>query len=205
MGSKQKSSASSSTSTSLTDNRQVNDAGGGIIGTGNTIDASVSSSDDDFLLSVVDSSDRSVTSVTDSRDLSDRSVTNVTGTDPGVTRIHELNAQLLQAQGEQQSDAVRAVAALGGDTLQQLGESFTDLFSTASARQASAWESTVERSGDVIDKLLTATQQNSDGARALAGQALNSYQPSESKAGDTLKWVALAAAAVAGLMIFKKA
>lgn len=225
MGSKQSSKASSSTVTSLSDNRQVNDAGGGIIGTGNTIDAStrVSSSDDDFLFSVVDSSQRTnvndsrdqssytsitdsrSTSVNDSRDLSDRSVTTINSVDPGLVRLGELQAELAGAVAESQTDAVRFMSQLGADSLRELGGAATDLFEVAGKNSAQAWSQTVDASEGLITRLIESSEANSDGARALAASALASYQPSESKAGDTLKYTAIAAAAVAALFIFKKA
>lgn len=146
-----------------------------------------------------DSSNRSTSSY--QLDSSNRSTTNTTinATDPGAVRLGELNAQFLGAAAGAQSDAVKAVAGLGA-------EAFRDLSATSAntwGANERAWSHTVDAASGVIDKLLTNAQGSTDAARAIAGAAISSYQPAESKAGDALKWGAIAAAVIGGVLLMK--
>lgn len=153
-------------------------------------------------VNVSDSSSRSYVS-----DSSNRSSTTTTinTSDPGAVRLGELNAQFLGAAAETQTDAVKALAQFGTTSLRDLGESVSNVYEQAGKNSATAWTATLNKSGELIDKLVTAAGRNTEAAQAVAQSAIGSYQPAENKNADALKWAAIAAAVVAGLVIFKKA
>lgn len=155
---------------------------------------------------ISDSSSRS-NSWADNSDRSNRSTTttNITTSDPGAVRLGELNSQLLGMVAETQTDAVKTLANFGTQGFAHLGESVTDVYKTAGQNTAQAWSATVNKSGDLIEKLIGAAGQNSDAARSIAQSAISSFQPTENKQGDAMKWGAIALAVVAGLAIFTRA
>lgn len=97
-------------------------------------------------------------------------------TNADSARIVELTSQLQGALGESQADAVKAIAQLGSDTIKTLGESVTNLYGQAGANTATAYET-----------------------------AIKTAQPSDARIADSFKYAAIAAAAIAALMVFKKA
>lgn len=162
-----------------------------------------------------DNSDRSVTMQDDrswlayTTDDSDRSVTNYTssytGTDPGLVRLAELQSQLTGAAIGQQSDAVRALAGMGNDTIRAMGASVTGLFDRAGSNTAQAWSHTLDASQQLMADMLDRAGSTADTAGRLAQAAIASYQPADNKQADTsLRLGMLAAAAVAALVILPK-
>ena len=160
-----------------------------------------------------DSSDRSTTTSDDrswysyASDDSNRSVTNVTntGTDPGVVRLAELQAQFMGAAAGQQTDAVKTIAAMGADGIRRMGESVTDLYGQAGSNTAQAWSHTLDASQALMAKVLDQAGSTSSAAGRLAEVAISSYQPAENKQADTsLRLGMLAAAAVAALVLVPK-
>lgn len=97
-------------------------------------------------------------------------------TNADSARIVELTSQLQGALGESQADAVKAIASFGSDTIKTIGASVTNLYSQAGANTTSAY-----------------------------GDALNAATPSDARVADSFKYAAIAAAAVAALVMFKKA
>jgi threonine dehydrogenase-like Zn-dependent dehydrogenase len=132
----------------------------------------------------------------------DASRVNVTGADSA--RIVEANAGLLRGLASEQTDAVKLMSAMGYDTLRSMGGSATNILETAGQNTRLASEHMLDATEGVIDKLLTASGRSSDQAAQLAASAIASYQPAESKAGDALKYGAIAAAAVVALAFLKK-
>lgn len=147
------------------DQRQVNDAGGGIIGTGNLMDNSVS--------------------------ISSQSTNNSYGTDPGVQHINDTNAQLLATLGDQQGDAMKVIAGLGAAGIKQMGESATSLFGQAEQNSAQAWSHTLDASQDALDKMFSASSSILSAGTTLAQGAMSTYQPADSKASDNQTKVAI--------------
>lgn len=141
-----------------------------------------------------------------SSDNSNRSTntTNITTSDPGAVRLGELNSQLLGMVAETQTDAVKAVAQFGANGFRDLGESVTNLYSVAGQNAGKAWSETLNASGELIDKLVSSANRTTDAARSVAQSAVSSYQPTESKNADALKWGAIAAAVVGGLYLMRK-
>jgi hypothetical protein len=162
------------------DQRQVYDAGGGIIGNGNSLDASTN------------------TAINYN--------TTTIGTDPGIAQIASLNDQLLATLGDQQGDAMKVIAGLGSDTIKQLGESATNLYSQSEQNSATAWSHTVDASQEVIDKMFSAAGNVLNAGTTLAQGAMQTYQPADSKASDNQVKIALlgAAAIVLAAFIAKK-
>ena len=161
----------------------------------------------------LDSSDRSTTTSDDrswysyASDDSNRSVTNVTnsGTDPGLVRLAELQAEFMGAAAGQQSDAVKTIAQLGTEGIRRMGESVTDLYGQAGSNTAQAWSHTLDASQALMARVLDQAGSTSSAAGRLAEVAIGSYQPSENKQADTsLRLGMLAAAAVAALVLVPK-
>lgn len=193
--SSKKSSTTNNTTQNFYDQRSVIDAGGGIVGDGNSVDNSLN------YLSLSD--DRDAYSYFS--DASNRSVTNITGSDPGAVRLGELNAQLLGAVAETQTDAVKSLAAFGADGIRAMGASVTDLYSTAGSNTSRAWEHTIDASAGLIDRLLLTSERTTDAARATAAAAINSFEPTANKLGDGIKYAGIGLAVVAALFLLKKA
>ena len=156
-----------------------------------------------------DSSDRRTFS--DSRDLSswsdsrDMSSYSFTGTDGGSVQIAKFNAGLLQAVGENQGDTVRALAQMGARGITDQAAAATNLFATGSAEATKAWGHTVDKSSELIDRLLTTAQGTITGAQTVARDAISSFQPTENKTAGTMQYAVLAAAGIAAIFILKKA
>lgn len=202
MGSK-KSSSSSSTTTALTDRRVVAGEGANVLGDGAAMfTSSYEYRDDDVN---IDSSDRSTS--TYQLDSSNRSTTTTynTGTDPGVVKLGEINAQMVGALHESNVDGVQALALMGRDVLANAGEAVTDLYATSGQNTARAWELTLDKSADALDRAFIAASESTKMAATLAGSAIASYQPSDNKQADAVKWAALAGVGLVGLLLLRKA
>lgn len=93
------------------------------------------------------------------------------------------------------TDAVKAVAGMGADTLKNIGGAIVELNKTTTATQATSWDNTVNAGAKLIDKLI-------DKSTTTAEAAINSFQPAENKSNDTsLKLGMIAAAGVAAVVI----
>lgn len=167
---------------------------------------------------VIDSSTRS--SSVDNRDLSTRSssvdnrstvdsrnqsTVNYTGTDGGAVKIAQFNAALLEAVSSNQGDTVKTLAQMGARGITDQARAATDLFATSSTEAGKAWGHTIDKSSELIDRLLTTAQGTITGAQTVARDAISSYQPTENKTAGTMQYSLLAAAAIAALYIMKKA
>lgn len=189
MGSK-KSSSSSATTTQQFDQRQVN----------------TTTIDDRDIVSSYDLSNRSTNL------WHDQSLTMVTGADSAA--INKQNTDLLRDLGQNQTDGIKTIAGFGDNALRVMGESATSMYATAgnnatrafdlaTERSTDAWTATVEKSTGLIDSLLKGANNTVNAARDISQQAITSYQPTENKGQDTLKWALIAAAGVAALVLTK--
>lgn len=146
--------------------------------------------------------DRSDRRTSDSRDMS---VHNYTGTDGGAVDIAKFNANLLQAVSENQGETVRALAQMGTKGITDQAQAATNLFATGSAEAGRAWGHTVDKSSELIDRLLTSASATVTGAQTVARDAISSFQPTENKQAGTMNYALLAAVAIAAIFILKKA
>jgi hypothetical protein len=96
------------------------------------------------------------------------------------------------------TDAVRLIADVGLTTVKDVAMVARDMTATAGQNSLTAWEHTLDRSGDTLDKLLMTTQRSTDGAQALAGAMLAAATPSDGKNADTIKYALIALAVVGG-------
>lgn len=128
-----------------------------------------------------------------------------TGTDGGSVDIARFNAQLLQALGENQGETVKTLSKMGADGVSRQAQSATDLFALASNNASKSWTHTLDKSGELIDKLLSSAQGTITGAQTVARDAISSYQPTDNKNADTFKYAAIAGAVVVAFLLFKKA
>lgn len=209
--SKSSSSTSTSTENNLFDQRQVNDAGGGIAGTGN-----VRSSYD---LSFIDAADYSNRSITDASvrtdddltfvDSSNRSTTVVNAVDPGTVaageRMLRLNNELASAAIDTTSETANM---LGGMAIQygaRIGESVSDLYARSGANTAQAWSATLNASERLMAGILDGAANTTRQAAQVASNAITAFQPTENKQADTQQKLGmLAAAAVAAFVLLRK-
>lgn len=96
------------------------------------------------------------------------------------------------------SDAVKAVAQLGADTIARTGEAVVQLNRDSSAANLTAWDKTVSTSAALVDKLI-------DRSSGIAQAAITNYQPTQNKAEDSTQKIALyAAAAVAASVLIAR-
>ncbi|MEO8805848.1 MAG: hypothetical protein ABI433_07190 [Burkholderiaceae bacterium] len=149
--------------------------------------------------------------ITDARNLSDASSrsylnsgnTTINSTDGGAVDIARFNAQLLQSVSQNQGDTVRLLAAMGADGISRQAEAATNLFATAADNSAASWTHTVDKSADLIDRLLMTAQGTIAGANAVATKAVDSFTPTANKQADAFKWAAIAAGVLIAFKLFK--
>jgi len=137
MGLFDKSSSKKTTNNTYTDARVVNDAGGGVIGTGNRI----------------------TTSVADPR-----------------------GAEVFKA----------------GTT------AAADMFKTSAANSIKAWSHTLDASEGLITKLLDVTSDSAKATQQIGAAAIASFEPTDNKSADALKWALMAGVAVLALTFLRK-
>jgi hypothetical protein len=99
------------------------------------------------------------------------------------------------------TDAIRAIAGLGTAAFRDVGLTTQG----AIKESAKSWANTVDASEKLLGQVLESSKSSTDAARAIAGAAIASFEPSENKAGDALKWAGIAAAVVAGLALLRRA
>ena len=96
------------------------------------------------------------------------------------------------------SDAVKAIAQMGTDTIAKTGEAVVQLNQSSMAANATAWDKTVTAGAALVDKLI-------DASAGVANTAIDRYQPAENKAQDTsLKLGMIAAAGVAATLLLSR-
>lgn len=96
------------------------------------------------------------------------------------------------------TDAVQAIAAMGADTINKTGAAVVQLHESSNAANLAAWDLTVNRGADLVDKLI-------DASSSMGTAAITSFQPAENKAQDTgLKLGMIAAAAVAATILLNR-
>lgn len=94
-------------------------------------------------------------------------------------------------------DAVKAVAAMGADTIKTLGGSVVELNQASLDANLTAWDKTITAGAALVDKLI-------DKSSSIATDAITTYQPNENRREETYQMVGLAAAAAfAAYAIFK--
>lgn len=163
---------------------------------------------------VNDSSSRdysSRTSLTDARNLSDASTrsysnsgnTTINSVDGGSVEIARFNSQLLSEVSQNQGDTVRLIAAMGADGISRQAEAATNLFATAAENSSASWTHTIDKSADLIDRLLMTAQGTIAGANAVATKAVDSFTPTANKQADAFKWAAIAAGVLIAFKLFK--
>lgn len=136
-------------------------------------------------------------------DSSNRSTnyTSISTADPGAVKLGELNAQLLGAVAETQSDALKTVAGLGAGAFRDVAGNLGQI-TGASER---AWSHTIDAAGSLLEQTIATSKASTDAAKSLAQSAIASYQPADNKTADAFKYAAIAAAAIAALYAFRRA
>lgn len=96
------------------------------------------------------------------------------------------------------TDAVKAIAGMGAETIAKTGEAVVRLNQAGMDANYKAWDSTVQAGTQLVDKLI-------DASTTLGSAAISSFQPAENKANDTsLKLGMIAAAGVAATLLLSK-
>lgn len=95
------------------------------------------------------------------------------------------------------TDAVKAISNLGADVIKTTGGAVVQLNKDSVQANATAWDTTVTASAALVDRLI-------DASTEIGSKAVASYQPTDNKNADTLKWAAIAGAAVVALQFIKK-
>lgn len=100
------------------------------------------------------------------------------------------------------SDAVKAVAQLGAETIANTGEAIVMLNRDATNANLSAWDKTITAGAALVDKLI-------DRSTGVATAVITNYQPTANKEADatssTAKTVALVVAAAAAAAVIANA
>lgn len=114
------------------------------------------------------------------------------------------------------TDAVKAIAGMGAETIAATGEAVVQLAHSGMDNNLKAWDSTIQAGAGLVDKLIDAsTEQIKAGHRAteqiaekgfgISQAAISNFQPTENKAQDTsLKLGMIAAAGVAATLLLAK-
>lgn len=96
------------------------------------------------------------------------------------------------------SDAVKAIAQLGTETIAKTGAAVVELNQASLDANVTAWDKTVTAGAALVDKLI-------DASTTLGTSAIDKFQPAENKAQDTsLKLGMIAAAGVAATLLLSK-
>lgn len=96
------------------------------------------------------------------------------------------------------SDAIKAIAAMGADTIAKTGAAVVELNQASLDANVSAWDKTVTAGAALVDKLI---ESNSSTTSAV----IDRFQPQESRREETLQTAAIAAAAgLAAIYLLKK-
>lgn len=109
----------------------------------------------------------------------------LTGSDSNVIEVND-------------TDAVKAIAGMGAETIAKTGEAVVKLNQAGMDANYKAWDRTVQAGTQLVDKLI-------DASTTLGSAAISSFQPAENKANDTsLKLGMIAAAGVAATLLLSK-
>lgn len=79
-----------------------------------------------------------------------------------------------------------------------------EMFKVGAQNSATAWSNTIDASEALIGKLIDSTDKTNNTAQAIAGAAIASFQPTDNKNADALKWALMAGVAVLALAFFRK-
>lgn len=223
MGSKSSSSTSSNTTNNFFDQRQVNDAGGGIAGTGNQWDQSVAMMDSGNTTWTDSSSQTWTDNSNNSQNWTDASTntTTINSVDPGAFKLGEAQTAAARAIAERaievarssseasmqaalqaQQNAIGSTNAITASALNFAGSNTAQAFESNTRAIGMVGEKFDTLAGLALDVVKTAGQQaNSAGATAKA--AFDSAA-SQANGNKTLMYVALAAVALVGLAVMSK-
>jgi hypothetical protein len=197
--SKSSSSTSTATTNNMFDQRQVVDAGGGLVGDANYLDSSNRS------VTSFDGSDRSTRSSNDDNstwiDSSNRSSTVLNYVDPGTvqaaTQLARFNNELAQASFDSTNDTARVLGQMAIQYGAGLGESVTDLYSSAGQNNTKAWSHTLNASERLMAGILDGATRTTQTAANVATSAISAFQPAENKQAETMGKMAMLAAGLA--------
>lgn len=86
------------------------------------------------------------------------------------------------------SDAVKAIAAMGAETIARTGAAVVELNQSSIDANVTAWDKTVTAGAALVDKLI-------DKSTELGTSAIDKFQPTDNAQQNTLQIAAIAAAA----------
>lgn len=85
------------------------------------------------------------------------------------------------------SDAVKAIAAMGADTINKAGAAVVELNKASLDANVSTWDKTVTAGAALVDRIIDANMQTTNAV-------VERFQPQESRREETLQTAAIAAA-----------
>lgn len=86
------------------------------------------------------------------------------------------------------SDAVKAIASMGADTINRAGAAVVELNQASLDANVTAWDKTVTAGAALVDKLIESNTQTTNAV-------VEKFQPQENRREETLQTAAIAAAA----------
>lgn len=95
------------------------------------------------------------------------------------------------------SDAVKAIASMGAETIARTGAAVVELNQSSIDANVTAWDKTVTAGAALVDKLI-------DASTTLGSKAIDNYQPGENKERDTISNLGIAAAVAAAAVYLLK-
>lgn len=98
-------------------------------------------------------------------------------------------------------DAVVAIANAGAEIIKDSGGAVVDLYKNAGAQNADTWNKTITTGAALVDKLIDKVGEGF----SLSEKVVDSFQPSENKNTDAIKWAVIAAGVVGVGYLFKDA
>lgn len=103
----------------------------------------------------------------------------------------------VRAVAGQSTDAIKAISLLGADVIKSTGGAVVELNRDSVQANATAWDMTTKRGLELIENI-------AEKGFGISEKAIASYEPTDNKNAETLKWAAIAGAAVVALQFIKK-
>lgn len=200
MGGKSKAPVNQSNpSTTNTDRRLAVSSGAGVTGD-NSSATSIDTQIYEFTSSY-DFSDRSTDIDASSRnyDLSNRSVDASNRSDNSIRVDNSNSSESIRYMASQGSDTVQALADAGLGVIKSSGGAIIELAQFQGEKNTEAFNSLVTRGTGLIEKML---DKSTEGF-GLAAKVVDSFTPTPNKEADNGKYMWMAAAAAAAVVLFK--
>ncbi len=115
-----------------------------------------------------------------------------------------INAQLLGAMAESQTDAVKLMTSMGTDVINKAGGAATEIYKLSGANSTQAWEHTLDKAGDLMGSIMVNAGKQTDAARVLSEQAIMAAAPQQGANETLVKLAMWGAAGFAAFALLKR-